>query len=223
MLHVAYYSIMLSVFCVQSCGAGAAPPIPGVVIDNAQVPSRIRKRPPHFSQEEDNRLCELVAMHGHQSWKRIANGMESSGMGHGRPPRRYRERWHNYLSQQVDKRAWRPEEEERLISLIEEWGQKWVKIGEELQRSGNDVKNHHQLILRRRAKMVRQQNPILRRRSRMVQQQQPDVQQQDSAPAPASASDPAPDPAGNGLSFFSNSGAGFPGFGGTDFDSFFGF
>jgi hypothetical protein len=80
-------------------------------------------------------------------------------MGNGRAPRRYRERWYNYLSPHVEKREWTSEEEERLISLVQEWGPKWTKIGRELQRTENDVKNRNQTILHRRDKIVQQQEP----------------------------------------------------------------
>ncbi|MDR1597962.1 MAG: hypothetical protein LBR89_03435 [Holosporales bacterium] len=158
MLHAIHCPILLSVLCVQSCGASifGVPPMPDVNSGNAQKPSR-----KIFSKEEDEQLRELVARHGtngRNCWEQIARGMEN------RNARQCKERWCNYLSPQLDHVPWTPELDARLRELVQELGtHQWAQIGRALGgRSENDVKTHFHKLSRLNFRPVQQQSvPVI--------------------------------------------------------------
>ena len=80
---------------------------------------RIRMK---FQPEEDEKLKQLVAQFGTNSWELIAKQME------GRNVRQCRERWNHYLCSETAKRPWTKEEDAMLIQKVEEYGTKWSKI-----------------------------------------------------------------------------------------------
>ena len=91
-----------------------------------------------FTQEEDQKLRELVRIHGDRSWSTIASLMKT------RSQRQCRERWKHYLSCDTDelKNSWTKEEDEIILNKFNELGAKWTKIARELPgRSDLQVKN----------------------------------------------------------------------------------
>ena len=57
----------------------------------------LKKNKCKFSQEEDDKLAELVRKFGPKNWKMIAEGIPS------RSARQLRERWINYLDPNVNR------------------------------------------------------------------------------------------------------------------------
>ena len=74
-----------------------------------------------FTQEEDNRLRELVLQFKDQ-WVEIANRMPNRNI------RQCRERWQHYLCCTAPKKPWTPEEDQLLMKKVHEFGTRWRKI-----------------------------------------------------------------------------------------------
>ncbi|MCD7469523.1 DNA binding transcription coactivator transcription factor [Datura stramonium] len=90
-----------------------------------------------WSKEEDDRLIELVNIHGPKKWSTIAQELA------GRIGKQCRERWHNHLNPAINKEAWTQEEELTLIRAHQAYGNKWAELSKYLPgRSDNAIKNH---------------------------------------------------------------------------------
>ena len=108
------------------------------------VPSR-RKALIHrkFTAEEDKLLSALVEIHGTSNWIKIALFMDD------RNSRQCRERWLNYLSPKLNKSEWTQEEDDLLLSLINDIGKHWVKITQCFPgRTDQMLKNRYSKITR---------------------------------------------------------------------------
>lgn len=75
-----------------------------------------------FSPEEDRMLKALVEQYGTHSWKLIAELIKT------RNCRQCRERWRNYLSQNISLEPWSPHEDQLLRQKYSEYGPQWTKI-----------------------------------------------------------------------------------------------
>jgi len=152
---------------------------PGLVPANAasgkardgRVGGRRRQAQP-WTKEEDKRLLAMVAQHGAQNWRVIANGVGS------RTPAQAAQRWRKTLDpslKKVKKGKWTADEDDLLRELIEKHGDKnwhtiakgfngtrtvkhcrerWVKhISPELKSSEPWTVEEDALLLRLRAKL----------------------------------------------------------------------
>ena len=104
----------------------------------------MRNKKNKFSPQEDHMLRELVEEYGENQWDAIALQLI------GRNERQCRDRWHYYLSPNVNKKPWTEEEDEQLRNLIFEVGPRWVHIAR-IMNTRNDiqVKNLWMVIQRR--------------------------------------------------------------------------
>jgi hypothetical protein len=97
-----------------------------------------------FTQEEDMRLRTLIDRERPICWEIIARQMED------RTPRQCRDRYRNYLMDNIASDPWTPEEDEIICARFREIGPKWVEIAKGLNgRSGNHVKNRWHKHLRK--------------------------------------------------------------------------
>jgi hypothetical protein len=111
-----------------------------------------RKR---FSEAEDKRLREAVQTHGHLNWDEIA--MEIPG----RTARQCRDRFKNYLSDEITREAWSSSEDEFVIDQYRLVGPRWALIsGRLMGRSAIHVKNRWYKHLCRRLPAVPHEAPI---------------------------------------------------------------
>jgi hypothetical protein len=89
-----------------------------------------------FTQEEDLRLRSLVDQIGAKSWEAVSKFMPN------RSARQCRDRYKNYLLDNLVCDAWTPEEDTMILEKFKDIGPKWVEISKFLNgRSGNHVKN----------------------------------------------------------------------------------
>ena len=81
-------------------------------------------------------LQKLVEQHGRTRWSFIGRFLP------GRVGKQCRERWHNHLNPELKKVAWSEEEEQLIVRVRAECGNRWARIARMLPgRSDNDVKN----------------------------------------------------------------------------------
>ena len=106
-----------------------------VSLPQLQIPASKGNRKQKFTPEEDDTLKQLVAQYG-QDWKMISAVLKN------RSARQCRDRWKHYLSPDVSRRPWTPDEDRLLVEKFREYGRQWAVIAKFFpERTDIHIKN----------------------------------------------------------------------------------
>ena len=97
-----------------------------------------------FTDKDDKRLTQLVHKYGttNDDFRMIGKEMNLK-------PRQCRERWLLYLAPDINRNPWTREEDEELLLMLSEIGNKWVFISERLNRTTPQIKNRFAYLKRK--------------------------------------------------------------------------
>ena len=92
-----------------------------------QITGQRRKSKP-WTMDEDQRLTDAVNANGTNNWGNVA-----AIVGNGRTRAQCSQRWNRVINPKISKANWTPEEEEKLIKIVQTYGTKqWTRVANEM-------------------------------------------------------------------------------------------
>merc|ERR1712054_61332 len=108
-----------------------------------------------WTTEEDSLLVTLVEKYGASKWSQIAAHLEH------RLGKQCRERWHNHLSPELNKRPWTEAEDEMILNCVAKMGTKWAQIVKFVPgRTDNAIKNRWNSHMRKKQRKEQKEADI---------------------------------------------------------------
>lgn len=116
-----------------------------------------RKRMHSWSEAEDQRLLSGIHKYGLDNWNAVC-----AHVGGGRTRAQCAQRWFRGLDPRILKVLWTPEEEMRLVNLVEKYGKRaWTRISAEIgSRSDAQCRYHYNQMIKE-AQARQSSRPIL--------------------------------------------------------------
>ncbi|KAH0466496.1 hypothetical protein IEQ34_003734 [Dendrobium chrysotoxum] len=160
----------------------ASPPeSSSTVTGDVEAPQSLKKGP--WTAEEDAILMEYVKKHGEGNWNAV-----QKNIGLQRCGKSCRLRWANHLRPNLKKGSFSREEENLIIQLHAELGNKWAQMATKLPgRTDNEIKNYWNTRVKRRQRAglplyppeIQSQLAFMKKRQRSLMHMQNQVQPKD--------------------------------------------
>ncbi|XP_022732259.1 transcription factor MYB114-like [Durio zibethinus] len=129
-----------------------------------------------WTAEEDQKLAQVIEIHGPKRWKSVA---EKAGLN--RCGKSCRLRWMNYLRPNIKRGNISDQEEDLILRLHKLLGNRWSLIAGRLPgRTDNEIKNYWNSHLSKKIKQNEKQNRSSRLQESVLENSK--VNQMDSAP-----------------------------------------
>lgn len=123
-----------------------------------------------WTAEEDQKLAEVIAIHGAKRWKIIAGFAAKAGLN--RCGKSCRLRWLNYLRPNIKRGNISDQEEDLILRLHKLLGNRWSLIAGRLPgRTDNEIKNYWNSHLSKKMKQREKQSGVATREGCNIGQQ----------------------------------------------------
>jgi hypothetical protein len=125
--------------------------------DNLPVVPGSRRKPNHWTTDEDERLIAAVQRHGPDNWPLIAGVV-----GGGRTRGQCSQRWHRGLDPKLLKCNWSQEEEQKLLDSVAVHGEAaWTRVAADIgNRSDVQCRYRYRFLCKKANEMRTEVRPV---------------------------------------------------------------